>query len=391
MRPLSGYVVIDLTRLLPGPLCTYILASLGARVIKIEDPRGGDYSRHVPPLKKEMSPLFLNLNRGKESIAVDLKSAEGKDIVMRLVKRAHIFVESFRPKTAARLGIDYDAIARINPGMVYCSISGYGQKGGYALKPGHDANYMALSGVLDTIRARDGKPVIPGVQIADYVSALFAVIAILGAVMEAQRTARGRYIDIPMVHSAVALFFPESARFFERGSPPKPSGERLSGGFVCYNIYRTKDDRFVALAALEPQFWEAFCRAVNRPDLVEAAYDPATPDSRAYSEVVELFAGRTLAEWRELLADVDTCVEPVIDLFEALSGPPLADLDVVETCEHPGEGSFRAIRLPGLDGSPELPAPELGQHTESVLRELGYSDDFIAELGKKGVIRAGDD
>jgi len=387
MQPLTGFTVIDLSRLLPGPLCTYMLASLGARVIKVEEPKGGDYSRYIPPLREQMSLLFLNLNRGKESIAVNLKKEQGRKIVTRLTENAHIFVEGFRPKTTERLGLGYDTLARINPKLVYCSISGYGQKGGYALRPGHDANYMALSGVLDTIKTEDGKPVIPGIQIADYVSALFAVIAILSAIMNAQKTSRGRYIDIPMVQSSAAMFFPESARFLDRGEPPRPSGERLSGGFVCYQVYRTRDDKFITLGALEPQFWEAFCNAVGRADLIDSAYDQAEPDSWAYNEMVKLFSERSLKEWEELLANVDTCAEPVLNLFEAISRPPLSDLDVLEVCEHPSEGRFRTIRIPGFERSPELPAPKLGQHTKPILQEIGYDDETINKLESSEVVK----
>jgi len=387
MRPLKGFTIIDLSRLLPGPLCTYMLAALGARVIKIEDPKLGDYSRNIPPLKKQMAYLFLTLNRGKESIAVDLKTEKGQKIVRELIKRADVLIESFRPGTMARLGLDYEMLSQINKKLVCCSISGYGQSGSYALRPGHDLNFLALSGVLDTNRAGDMIPIIPGVQIADYAAALFAVISTLAAIVEVQKTKRGRYIDIPMITSALAMLFSDSARFFGTNAPPSPSGEVLSGGTVCYRVYRTKDDKFFTLAALEPQFWHAFCQAVNKPELENFAFEPAEPGDKAYEEMIKLFSERTQAQWIETLKSVDTCAEPVINFLEAISRSPLSELAAVETCDHPDEGEFKAVKLPGLDESPELPAPKLGQHTRDILKELGYKEGLIDKLEAEGIVR----
>lgn len=387
MKPLEGYTVVDLSRLLPGPLCTYVLAALGARIIKVEDTKVGDYSRNIPPLKKQMAYLFLNLNRGKESLSVDLKSEEGQKIVKALVEKSDALVESFRPQTMARLGLDYNTLVQINPRIVFCSISGYGQTGSYSFRPSHDLNSLALSGVLDTIRVGEAIPIIPGIQIADYTAALFAVISILAALIQARKTERGRYFDIPMISSALAMFFPDSARFLSMSSVPRPSGEVLSGATICYHAYLTKDKKFFTLAALEPQFWSAFCKSVNRPDLENFAFEPAEPGNKAYEEMVKLFAGRTLEQWGEALKSVDTCAEPVLNLLEAVVQPPISEMNAVEKCEHPTEGDFKTLRLPGIDESPELPAPKLGQHTKKILKELGYKDVHIDNLEKKGVVR----
>ncbi len=383
MKPLEGVRVLDLSRLLPGPYCTLLLADLGAEVIKIEDVAGGDTIRAYPPFIGGQSAYFMALNPGKKSLAVNLKPARGREVFLRLVRTAQVLVEGFRPGTMDRLGIGFESLKAVNPGLVFCSISGYGQDGPLRDRAGHDLNYIARAGILGLSGSRDGSPSIPPVQIADLSSAMYAAVAILAALRESERSGRGRCLDIGMMDSAMAWLVLTVAEFAagERGARGRL---HLTGKFPCYHVYRTKDGQEITLAALETKFWSDFCRVTGRPDLADLQY---SEEPRAFDAVAALFAGRTRDEWLALAREGDFCCEPVQALDEALLDPQVRLRGVVRKTSVGGEPNIELGNpLRRLDGrEPEEP-PGHGAHTRALLQELGYSDVEVAELEASGVI-----
>ena len=374
--------VLDLSRLLPGPYCTRIFADLGAEVIKIEQPGGSDWSRYVPPLDPISGEgrLFRALNRGKKSLTLNLKTPQGREILLRLVATADVLLETFRPGVMERLGVPYQTLAGANPRLVYCALSGYGPAGPYRSRAGHDLNYIGLSGLLDLTGPADGPPVIPGAPVADLAGALWAAVGILAALLERESTGRGQRVDGSLLGGALS-FLPLAIARQAGGQPLHRGNDDLTGGMVCYHIYETGDDRHVTLAALEPEFWLAFCRAVDREDLQAEQFAPAVPDGRVYQELCALFRRRTQQEWVDTLADVDACCEPVYTLPEALASDPVQALGMLTE-----NGLLPPIRLSANPPRTGLKAPALGEQTAALLAELGYSPGQIGELSNLGVI-----
>ena len=333
--PLRGLRVLDLTRLLPGPLATLRLAELGADVLKIEEPGGGDPARAMMQAPHDRakgvpSSFYRLVNRGKRETRLDLKTETGRTVLRALVRESHVLVESFRPGVMERLGLDYSNLAKVNPKLVYCAITGYGAKGPLSQRPGHDINYLAYSGVLDQIATPDGPPVIANIQVADLLGgALPAVTRILAALWQVSRDGDGTFIDLSMTHAihtsnVVAQATLENA---ESGMPGAASELRaglglLNGGVPCYNVYRTADARWLAVGALELKFWEKLCRALARPDWASRHWSLGQAiggaDAVALTrELAERFASRRLDAWIELLEPLDCCVSPVLTVEEA--------------------------------------------------------------------------
>ncbi len=391
MLPLSGLRVLDLSRLLPGPYCTLLLADLGAQVIKVEEPAGGDYLRHMPPMARHSSALFLALNRNKRSLALDLRAPAGAAALNRLVKSADVLVESFRPGTLDRLGLGYEALSRENPRLIVCSLSGWGRSGPLKDRAGHDLGYAARSGVLG-YGGDPEAPAMPGAQVADIGGALCAATAILAAVHERERTGRGRAVDVSLFDSSLPFFHMQlGARLAlgDEGSPLARGRDVLNGGYPCYRIYRTKDGRHLAVAALEPKFWEGFCRLVGRQDWADSGWRTGEEGARIVAEVAQVIAGKTQAEWEALLRDQDLCIEPVREGDEILAEPQIAGRGLMFDIEDDKEGrAVRQLKTPlfGLGEPPPQPAPGLGEHTRQVLVEAGFSDGEIAELLSSGVV-----
>lgn len=388
---LSGLRILDLTRLLPGPYCTMMLADLGSEVIKIEEPGRGDYMRDFPPKLKKESVFFLSVNRNKKSITLNLKTDRGREIFSELVKGADVVVEGFRPGVMDKLGIGYKNLKRVNPGIIVCSISGYGQDGPFTQRAGHDWNYLSIAGISGFTGTKEGKPIIPGVQVADIGGgALLAAFCILAAIIARDKTGKGQYIDIAMMDGVLAWVCLYAGKYFVNGKNPAPAGERLNGQFACYNVYKTKDGRYMSLGALEPQFWSAFCKAVERDDLSKEQYSPGKRAEEVVAEVEIIFAEHTREEWIELLKDVDCCCEPVNNFDETFSHPQVLHRNMVAEMEHPVEGKIRVLNFPGkLSETPaemKLPPPSLGQHTEEIFEELGMTKEKIAELAKEGIV-----
>jgi len=394
--PLAGLVVLDLTRLLPGPAATMHLADLGADVIKVEDTGEGDYLRAFPPTVgnaagRPVNPTYEATNRGKRSIAVDLKRAEGRDVLLRLVGRADALVEGFRPGVLDRLGLGWEALHAAHPRLVMCSLSGYGQNGPLALHAGHDINYAAMTGVLDQVRA-GGAVAIPNLQMGDLLGGtLSALSMLLAALLSAQRTGRGRYIDVAMTDGLLAHhFFPHA----ELDAGRRPTAERtlLTGGVACYRVYRAADGRELAVGALEYKFWKALCEAAGWPDLVDRHWTRGeAPGSEAALDTIERVARRLAAKtrdvWEAVFADGDCCVTPVLTPAEALAHPHHHARGLVRRAGEVTEvGPLAQIsehtwRL--------APAPAQGEHTRAVLADAGYDAAAIDALVRTGAVREG--
>lgn len=369
--PLAGMVVVDLSRHLPGPLAGRLLADLGARVIKVEEPSAGDPVRSAPPLREGVGSLAAILLPGLESIALDLKQPDGREVLSRLLSRADVLLESFRPGTLARLGFPPEELRARYPRLVVCSVTGWGQTGPYAPRAGHDLTYQAIAGTLASTAA------MPAVPVVDLTGAWSAVTAILAALLERERTGAGRHVDAALfdagVHSNVVGWAMEA-------SGKKAVGERLplTGALPCYNLYETSDGGFLALAALEPHFWERFCRAVGREDLVKRQYSRS---ARVRRTMEELFRSRTRASWMDLLIRQDIPAEAVLSASEARFHPQTRARGLLSLLP----GGLSRLAFPArFDG--ERPrgggdVPKLGEHTEPVLRELGISRKELTGSG----------
>src|SRR3989440_1185502 len=320
-RPLEGIRILDLSRLLPGGFCTLLLADLGADVLKVEDTGMGDYVRWAPPYHEgaedsAKSAVFLALNRNKRSIRVNLKEESGKEVLRRLAREHDVLLESFRPGVLDGLGVGYEELRKENPGLVYCAITGYGQDGPYRDRSGHDMNYLGLIGLLGLTGERDGPPIQSGGQIADIGGgALMAAFGILAALKERDRSGEGQLVDVSMADGSLSWLAMVAGRYFFDGVPAHRGDPELAGALVCYRPYQCADG-WVTLGALEPKFWAAWCRGVGREDLVEKQFE--RPGTATHEAVQAIFMERTREQWRAFASEHDCCLEPVLDLDEAL-------------------------------------------------------------------------
>ena len=346
--PLAGIRVLDLTRLLPGPVATMHLADMGAEVIKIEDPGAGDYARVMGPVRKEVSQFFIAVNRGKQFIRLDLKDAVQREQLLTMVADADVLVESFRPGVMDKLGLGWPVLKQRNPKLVMCAISGYGQDGPYAQLAGHDINYIGYAGMLEQSVGADGTPVLPNLQVGDLLGgAQSALQGILAALVAVKMGGAGRYIDISMTDAVLAHnVMPLVA--VNNGRAATPGLDLLTGGVPCYNVYRTSDGRHMAVGALELKFWQACCDVLQRPDLKTRHWQLGQriggEDALALkAELDAIFATRTLNEWTDIFAASDCCVTPVLRTAEALEHPLFQARAMVGQRQHPTEGPHWAI------------------------------------------------
>ncbi len=381
--PLDGVRVLDLSRLLPGPFATMVLGDLGAIVDKLEDPREGDYLRRLPPSAPDgMNTVFHDLNRGKRSVVLDLKQPEGRDVFLTLIERYDVLVESFRPGVMDRLGVGWETLRQRHPGLVYCAITGYGQSGPLKDRAGHDLNYLARAGVLGLTGPADAPPQVPGVQAADIGGgSLHGVIGILAALHERSRTGRGSFVDVSICEGALSM-----AAFgfgaLMGGMHAGRGRDVLTGGIAAYQTYETKDGRYVALAALEPKFWVAFCRGVGlEPNLRALVPGPHQegPDGLK-AKIRAVFRTKTQQEWVAFADATDCCLEPVLSPDEALVDPQHAARGVFVR----GAGFLRT-RTPAAPAAGGR-APTQGEHTTIVLREAGMTNEAIERLRARGVV-----
>ena len=394
-HPLSDIRVLDLSRLLPGGFCSLLLADFGADVLKVEDTKMGDYMRWAPPVyegadESARSAMFLALNRNKRSVRLDLKQERGREVLFALVRASDVVLESFRPGVLDRLGCGYAALREVNPALVYCAISGYGQDSPLRDRSGHDLNYLALAGLLGLSGDGDGPPVQGAGQIADLGGgALMAAFGILAALRERDRSGEGQLVDVSMTDGTLSWLAMVAARFLADGEVPRRGRLELGGALVCYRPYRCADG-WITIGALEQKFWEAFCRGVGREDLIAGQFDP--PGSDTHRAVEEIVAARTRAEWAAFAAEHDCCVEPVLDLDEVLESDNVRAREMVVELDQPGaERPVRQLgvpvklsRTPGEPG--RRPGPALGEHTEEVLLELGYGSEEIRALLDAGAV-----
>ncbi|MDQ5946076.1 MAG: alpha-methylacyl-CoA racemase [Pseudomonadota bacterium] len=389
--PLAGVRVLDLSRLLPGPVASLHLADLGADVIKIEDTGAGDYARTMgdgPEGTEHSSWFFRAVNRNKRGLTLDLKQKPGREALLRLVAGADILLESFRPGVMERLGLSYETLLASNPGLVYCAITGYGQDGPWALRAGHDLNYIAQAGVLEQTGGAGEfattAPAIPALQIGDLLGgAMTAVSAMLAALFKARATGEGSFVDVAMSDSVLAHnLFPLFALQADGVLPPR-GGDMLTGGHANYGVYCTQDNKYMAVAPLEEKFWALFCDAVGRPELKARYADTAAPELRRELEV--LFASRPQADWVALFDGVDCCVTPVLTLAEALEHPQYRARAM--SVQADGMTQYAPpFRISGWHFAIEQVAPTPGEHTDAILAEAGYSVAEIADLRQLRIV-----
>jgi crotonobetainyl-CoA:carnitine CoA-transferase CaiB-like acyl-CoA transferase len=366
MQSLHGITILDLTRLLPGPYATRLLADLGAEVIKIERPPRGDYARELPPLLaledgRREGAIFAGLNRRKKSIGLDWTRARGREILLQLCARADVLIESFRPGALAAHDLDYAAARAHNPRLVYCSLSGYGQDGPLRDRAGHDLDYLALAGILRLNGPREGPPTPLPLQIADLAGGMNAALQILAALIEREQTGAGKFLDVALFDTALGWMQSViGAEYRAVGLEPHRGTMPLAGAYPCYNVYATSDGEYMALGALEPKFWSAFCHGVERPEWVARQYDNGT-----VADVAALFRRQTRATWTEFSRGVDCCLEPLLTVGEARAHPQVRARQRADDSGH---------------------LPRLGEDTVSVLRELGMAPAEIEGLVREGVI-----
>ena len=385
MRPLEGVRVLDLSRLLPGPLATLVLADLGATVDKIEDPDLGDYTRLSAPQIDGMSIAFHALNRGKRSAVLNLKMGRGAEVLRRLAGSYDVLFDQFRPGVMDRLGLGHEALLAEHPRLVICALTGYGQSGPLRDRAGHDLNYLGRAGLLGLMGPADGPPQPPSFQLADVGGGMWAVIGILAALRERDRTGKGQLVDVSMTDSVVPFAAITLSRIFG-GETPARGGEYLTGGIAPYNTYLTKDGEAVTLGALEPKFLQRFCAGVGIP-FEPMALAPGPHQTALQAKFAEVFAGKTRAEWGQFGREHDCCLEPVLRPDEILADAQLAARRVFVDAQSNGH-AFHQFRTPMTprDLVP-APAPRPAEHTDQILRDGGFSDADIAALKAEGVVR----
>ncbi len=388
--PLKGIRILDLSRLLPGPFASQVLSDYGAEVIKVEDTAEGDYLRASLPLVDNLGTFFWSINRGKKSIKLDLKTPAGCEIFKRLVKEVDVVLEGFRPGVMDRLGVGYSALKEINPGLIYCSLTGYGNSGPYRDRAGHDINYLNYTGISSLTRSNEGNPVILGFQLADIGGgSLWAVIAILLALQARNRTGKGQFCDVSMMDGAFAWTQFALAQWQTRDLRHNGGQQEvLSGGYACYQIYETRDGKYVSLGALEGKFWAGFCYKIGRPEYIKEQMI-ASAQPRIIEELRQMFRSRTRDEWVEYFADVDICFSPLLEYDEAVHNEQLRHRNML--VEVPGGERIATVmgapvKLSDTPGRICSAAPAPGQHTAELLQEVGYSETEIADFLERKVV-----
>src|SRR5712692_4841373 len=396
MGVLDGIKILELARVPPAEMPGMMFADVGADVLKIETP---DPHRDES-LEAERREAFAFVNRNKRSLSLNLKAPEGQAIIKKLAAEADVIVEGFRPGVMKRLGADYETIRALNPRIVYCSLSGFGQDGPYRDYPAHDMNYLSLAGVLGLIGEADRKPAIPLNLVADYAGAsLHGALGIMLALFARERTGRGQHVDVSYLDTTISLLAatPNMRFFFSDGAAPRRGQGFLGGSYPYYAIYETRDGKLLTIGCTEPWLWENFCRAIDRPDFARFARKPDqfvraanAEEEGARREIEAIIRTRDRDEWYERLTKADVCVGKVYDVEEMVADPQVLHRRMVVDIQHPTLGNVRqvgiAIKLSDTPGSIRSAAPTSGQHTDAVLKDLGLAADEIAALRGKGVV-----
>jgi len=391
-KPLGGYRILDCSRLLPYQYCTLLLADLGAEVLKIEEPGRGDYGRWADlqtPGKERLS--FVMANRNKKSMVLNLKKEAGKRILKKLAGAYDVLFETFRPGVMDRLGLGYSVIREVNPRIIYCSATGYGQTGPYRLKAGHDINYISVAGILGMTGQHTGRPVIPGVPFADMAGGgVFPALTMIAALLGREKTGKGVHIDVAMTDVMTSFNLTNIAGVLQDRIEETPRPYTTHGTSLCYNTFRTKDGKFVSIGNLERKFWENFCRAIRREDLIEKHFALYEEGGEPTETLKEIFSGKTQAEWVELFKDVDHCFAPILTPSEVLEDEHLIEREMITRMQEPSRGEIVHLGFPTLFSDnldyKRSPAPELGEHTVEILSGLGYSQEEMERLKDDGVI-----
>jgi crotonobetainyl-CoA:carnitine CoA-transferase CaiB-like acyl-CoA transferase len=396
MLPLEGIKVLDLSKIGPGPFCTMILGDLGTEILKVETPLDEFYQT----TSQTDGEIYSSLNRNKKSIAIDLKVREGRKIFYKLTETADVIVEGFRPGVVKRLGVDYQTISRKNPRIIYCSISGYGQTGPYSKLPGHDVNFLSLSGALSLITDKDGKPIVPLNLVGDFAGgALYAAIGIITALFVREKLGKGQYIDIGITNGVMSLLTMFFDYYFSTGKLPESSKSSASGYYPYYRVYETKDRKYLSIGCTEPWFWERLCKVIGKVDFVPFQFSPKhifeVENSEKFSEILEyfrkIFLTKTRDEWFELLAGEDIPVGKVYSLSEVASDPYLKNQEMIVEIDHPIKGKIRQIGIPiklsKTKGKIRSLAPRFGEHKEEILRKLGYRVNEIKKFTEAGIVQ----
>lgn len=389
--PLEGIKVLDLSRYLPGPLATQILADFGAEIIKIED-RQGELGRFLPPMIHDTSARFYAVNRNKKSMGLDLKQPEGKEIFKKLAAEADIIVDQFRPDVMSKLGLGYETLKEINPRIIYCIITGYGLTGPMRDAAGHDINYLNISGITELLGTKEGPPAMSGVQIADTAGgSLYSVIAILLALAAREKTGKGQLCDVAMMDGALSLLSYTIGEWSGGGNLPKRGNELLTGGYATYNNYECKDGKYVSLGAVEAKFWASFCKKLGKEEFIPLQMD-ITRQPELEASIQSIMLTKTRDEWVEFFADSDICFTPVLTLDEMAQHPQVLAREMIHTLpDFQGSGKDLVctgvpIKLSETPGEAKMVFAKTGQHTDEVLAGLGYSTSQIEQLHKDGVV-----
>lgn len=387
MAPLDGVRVMDLSRLMPGPLCTMILGDLGADVIKVEQPGIGDLTRSALPFVGDTGAAYLMLNRNKRSITLNLKNKRAQEVLYKLARSADVFVETFQPGVSETLGVGHETISEINERVVYCSISGYGQVGPYRDLVGHDINYVAYSGILGATGRKSGPPVIPATQISDIQGALYAAIAIIAALYRRQRTGKGEFVDISLMDAAVAsMIIPLSFHF--AGAPTERGELILSGGVPFYNIYETGDRRFISIAALEPKFWVELCKTVGLEKYEKQQFAGGKEAEEIGQDLAAVFREKSRDEWVRIMNEQNIPCAPVYEIREVPSDPHLGSRSMILEIDTKEYGRLHQLATPirfnESQSTIRLPPPRLGEHTGQILQEIGYPPEEVEQLAAIG-------
>jgi len=400
MLALEGIKILDMSGLVPGALCTMLLGDLGAEVLKVESTITSLLSGAGPSPKgeeKREEAAYFTLNRNKKSIAINLKSEAGRQIFYRLAQQADVVVEGYRPGVVKNLGVDYDTISKLNPGIVYCSLSGYGQDGPYRSFSGHDINYISLGGALGLIGPREGPPVIPLNLVGDFAGAsLYGVIGILAALMARNKTGKGQYVDIAFMDGVISLMGFFAMDYFRSGTVPKRGETVINGAYPFYGVYETKDGGYISIGCIEPHFWENLCRLLGKEDYIpyNVGHSNLEPKDKKWKEISshlkQVFLTKARDEWFDLLIQKDIPVGKVYGLDEVFSDPQVLHRQMLIEVEHPTLGKFKqagiAPKLSQTPGKVRTLSPLLGEHSQEILRELGYSQGEIENWRQEGVI-----
>ena len=389
--------VLDVSRLLSGPYCTMLLADLGAEVLKVEYPRGGDPARTLEPFVGDDSAFFLSVNRGKKSITLDLGTQTGKDLFLRLLEQSDVLVENFVPGTMAKFGLDYASVKDINPRLVYASISGFGQDGPEADRPALDIIVQAMGGIMSITGEEDGHVVRPGPSLGDSIAGIFTTLSIVTALYQRHETGKGQYLDTAMLDCQVTLMENAFARYFATGVAPTPLGTRHPSA-APFQVFDASDGRFViALLTNDAATWRRFCVAIQRPDLRD---DPRFQDNvgrmnninEMVAEIQKTTATKTVATWLEILRAADIPCGPINDMAAVAADPQVRHRGMLPEIPHSQKGSWPVANTPfhmsGGETGPAGASPRLGEHTDTILKErLGLSDGQLAALRRDGVIQ----